>query len=346
VSFDPRHDTFADRSDDGGKPLKQRTFGAPMISLLAALIGKLKRNQVLLLATLAVVATLLGAWLFSLTQKVSLGTALYWAITTATTVGYGDVVPKPGIGRVIAVGVMLTAIPLVGAVFAALAGMTASLHIRRLLGMEQRQWRGHTLILGYSAVVPYLLESLRPSGRALVVVANMDRALVPDGVSLVSSDPANESVLRSVNPDQAREAFIAGVSDSDALLIAIHLRHLAPQLSPIVMVQSPKVAEALHDLGIRYTVAADQLVGRTVAKSLQTPHATDLIFKLLEDDEVRLIEIPVPQAWVGKPLSHVRAQYDGLILGLVTPQRMTMGLSQDPEVSAYDYLLVLEKSGR
>lgn len=212
--------------------------------------------------------------------------------------------------------------------------------------MEQRQWRGHTLILGYSAVVPYLLESLRPSGRALVVVANMDRALVPDGVSLVSSDPANESVLRSVNPDQAREAFIAGVSDSDALLIAIHLRHLAPQLSPIVMVQSPKVAEALHDLGIRYTVAADQLVGRTVAKSLQTPHATDLIFKLLEDDEVRLIEIPVPQAWVGKPLSHVRAQYDGLILGLVTPQRMTMGLSQDPEVSAYDYLLVLEKSGR
>jgi voltage-gated potassium channel Kch len=43
--------------------------------------------------TTAVMIVLLGAALFSLTEHISYGVALYWSITTATAVGYGDVTP-------------------------------------------------------------------------------------------------------------------------------------------------------------------------------------------------------------------------------------------------------------
>jgi voltage-gated potassium channel len=51
----------------------------------------------------------------------SFGKALWWSITTVTTVGYGDFYPVTNAGRVIAVLLMIGGISLVGVVTAALA---------------------------------------------------------------------------------------------------------------------------------------------------------------------------------------------------------------------------------
>lgn len=49
------------------------------------------------------------------------GDALWWATTTVTTVGYGDRFPSTGTGRLIAVGLMLCGIALIGVVTATFA---------------------------------------------------------------------------------------------------------------------------------------------------------------------------------------------------------------------------------
>ncbi|WP_264924618.1 potassium channel family protein [Streptomyces sp. A012304] len=51
----------------------------------------------------------------------TLGDALWWSFTTMTTVGYGDHAPTTGMGRVIAVGLMLSGIALLGVVTANIA---------------------------------------------------------------------------------------------------------------------------------------------------------------------------------------------------------------------------------
>ncbi|GAA2645849.1 potassium channel family protein [Streptomyces vastus] len=51
----------------------------------------------------------------------TMGDAVWWSFTTMTTVGYGDHAPKTGLGRLIAVGLMLAGIALLGVVTANIA---------------------------------------------------------------------------------------------------------------------------------------------------------------------------------------------------------------------------------
>jgi voltage-gated potassium channel Kch len=63
-----------------------------------------------------------GADCFSAAEHISYVSGLYWAVTTATTVGYGDVIPRNTVGQLIAIAVMLTTIPLLASVFALITG--------------------------------------------------------------------------------------------------------------------------------------------------------------------------------------------------------------------------------
>jgi voltage-gated potassium channel Kch len=79
------------------------------------------------LAALAAAEILVFAGIFTGTDHISYGTALYFAVETATTVGYGDVTPHSASGHVTAVIMMLTVIPTLGALF----GRAAAVHTVR-----------------------------------------------------------------------------------------------------------------------------------------------------------------------------------------------------------------------
>jgi voltage-gated potassium channel len=49
------------------------------------------------------------------------GDAMWWAVTTITTVGYGDLYPVTVVGRLVAVGIMIGGVALIGVVTATLA---------------------------------------------------------------------------------------------------------------------------------------------------------------------------------------------------------------------------------
>jgi voltage-gated potassium channel len=51
----------------------------------------------------------------------NLSDALWWAVTTVTTVGYGDHFPTTGEGRLVGLGLMLAGIALLGVVTASFA---------------------------------------------------------------------------------------------------------------------------------------------------------------------------------------------------------------------------------
>lgn len=71
---------------------------------------------------------------FAVAEHISVGNGLYWAVTTATTVGYGDVTPHNSLGKLIAVLVMLTVIPLFAATFSLFTTILTANHVSREAG--------------------------------------------------------------------------------------------------------------------------------------------------------------------------------------------------------------------
>lgn len=68
---------------------------------------------------------------FGAADHVSLPDGLYFATTTATTVGYGDITAHGWLPHVLAVLIMVTVIPLFGATFSLFTSGLAALHVDR-----------------------------------------------------------------------------------------------------------------------------------------------------------------------------------------------------------------------
>jgi voltage-gated potassium channel len=315
-----------------------------VIALLFRVLGPHHRKHIAILLAAAAGCVLIGGAAFAATQSLPFTSGLYWAITTATTVGYGDVIPHNGAGRVIASLVMLTTIPLLASVFALATGQAAANGIRRILAMRSHFPDGaYRLVIGMNQIVPAILDELVKAGVSVVLVADVDPITLPPEVHLIRGDPTEEATIRLAKPAGAEQALITGQSDGDVLVSAVLVRKQAPDLMTAALVTSPPVREALADLGIQQTMSVTGLVASTLAKSLETPHAADMVAQLVESDSHKLSEVEAGPDAVGKPLSAIRDERTGLVLGLVHNGRFTLGLADDPVVQAGDYLLLAEQ---
>jgi voltage-gated potassium channel len=313
-----------------------------VIALLLRAFGVPHRRHVIILLGAVAGVVLLGAGLFALAEDLPYTTGLYWAVTSATTVGYGDVTPHNPVGRLIASLVMLTTIPMLAAAFAIVSGAAAAAGVRRILAMHSQFPDGtYRLIIGMSPTVPSILEELAGAGIPVVHVADVDPASARSGVHVVRGNPTDEAAIARARPADAEQALITGTSDGDVLVSAVLLRKQAPALTITALVDSPSVREALHDLGVQQTVSANELLSRALAAALETPHAGEMLSALVGHRDA-LAEVEVGAAAVGRPLSAIRNERLGLVLGLVRDGKFTLGLDDDPVIAAGDRLLVAE----
>lgn len=94
--------------------------------------------------------------------------ALWWAIATVTTVGYGDRYPVTALGRLIAVGLMLVGIALIGLVTATIATWFVG-RLRDVQAAEERTEATLHDVLAELREVRARLDALEPGGSASAV---------------------------------------------------------------------------------------------------------------------------------------------------------------------------------
>jgi len=320
-----------------------------MLTAIIKLFGDHQKRHVFILAFIVLATLFIGGALFASVDHIPVTTGFYWAVVTATTVGYGDVTPTNPTGRIVAILVMLISIPALAGIFALLTGASISKGIKRLLTMNEHfPARPYTLVLGAHRSMPAVLDELLKAGDQVVLVADMDAADVRHGVHLVKGNPTEMEVLRKAKPVEAKQALIMAEKDAETLLIAVLLREEAPDLPISATVKSPSVRDALKGLGSHLLISEDELLAHTLAKSIETPHAADLMLALVASDNVFLEEIELTADDIGLTMAEAEQKYlkVGKPMALVSGSRLYLGIENNPTVGLGDTLLIMKKNHR
>jgi voltage-gated potassium channel len=158
-------------------------------------VGAILRHHSLFRVLIAAAATLfLGAWLVLLFEQNAKGSnihtypdALWWAIVTVTTVGYGDRYPTTEAARTVAVVLMLLGISLIGVLTATIASVFVKEHTD---ANKEVYKKGHADLGQQLSVISERLADIeRRLGATPADVAAVDAAAEAEPAANESAEP-------------------------------------------------------------------------------------------------------------------------------------------------------------
>jgi voltage-gated potassium channel len=258
----------------------------------------------LVLVVLVLVVATLGFYFFELRNDPTrtLFDALWWAMVTLSTVGYGDIVPITVPGRIIGMCIMATGIGIMAALTGNLASALIERRNRKNQGLLPVKTSGHSLVLGYNAHAPGLIKALAetapPSrGPAVVLVAPMTPEAfaevsvdlgLEDRLAFCRGNPAQESVLGRAAPALARTAYILSQegltpeeADQQSLLTALTFRGLAPKTRLYAEGLLETNRKHLTRAGVDVTLIRGELAGRALGAMGEHPALWHFLERLL-----------------------------------------------------------------
>lgn len=231
----------------------------------------------------AFVAHMLFTWaLFALageTKLVGLDAFPYYFMTTASTIGYGDLSPSTPLGRYIAGFVLM---PGAVALFAAVLTKTSAalLHYwkRHVMGkMNYRDMQGHTVLVGWrgaesARLVQLLLSDSATDDEGIVLVAEgMNENPMPDHIRFVAVDSyADSGAYVRASVDQAARIIVHTPSADQALAAVLAVKARQPRGHVVAHFDSTAAANLVlaHHPDVECT---RPLTAEIIARAAQDP---------------------------------------------------------------------------
>lgn len=189
-------------------------------------------NVMLRLSALIIVISLVFTFFTALAESGlqpefwNLENALWWWLSSISTVGYGDLVPITPIGKIFASGVIFSSFLILGLIVAEFTYYIKIWTNRSDLGFVDTDSENHIVILGQNAILNILLEfiKLHYPKKAVVIVSNKLDYNPYDDVIFVNGDPKRIETLNRANIINAKLAIILAdenINNPDAYTLVI-----------------------------------------------------------------------------------------------------------------------------
>ena len=285
-----------------------------------------------------------------------LSDALWWGMTTLSTVGYGDIYPETQGGRVVAVATMVLGIGLLGAVAATVASALVDFRDRGKRGLRGYAMRDHLLVLGWNdkakvAIQNFLLDT-RHRTTDVVIIANRESTPFDDPrVRFVRGLPGSLRSLRKGSAEHAGGAIVFSAdpadprSDHESALIATALRRLNPTVRIGAELVDADNIDHMTFAGCDAVIDKGTTIANLLVRSVQDIGISDVVTELLSSAVgSELYRVPVSDDIVGKTYrDYVLHMLDERVsvLGLARGQKTLLNPSPDTIIEADDEAFVV-----
>ncbi|MDK2983555.1 MAG: voltage-gated potassium channel [Thermococcaceae archaeon] len=259
----------------------------PLVRRLLKIRIKLKRSKIFALALAVVLLAIILALLYMYAEGVDFFTALYWAVITMATIGYGDITPSTALGRIIAIFASIGGIATFTAFVSILAEYFLSGSIRRMMGMHRVKFKDHYVIMGRGESVESALLELMdaisknqaPKKPIIVILPNDDerkKLTIPEEVEVIIGEFTNRETLERANIGNAGYVLLALGDDSESVFVTLMIKQLS-KAKVFVEVLKHESVPLLRQAGADRVITSRTLAGRLLASAVFEPEVVDVI---------------------------------------------------------------------
>lgn len=310
----------------------------------------------LLMASLLMAVLSLGTVGFILIEDYPPFDAFYMTLTTIATVGYTEVHPLSGAGRVF--NSMLIVIG-VSSAFLAIGMMTQTviememgdtLARRRARRMIEKL-KDHYIVCGYGRVGSGAAEELKSAGVPFVVVdrnqERVDEAL-RNGMLAMAADSTRDETLRQAGVERAKGVVAALETDADNLYLVLSAKTLNPGIRIAARTSEEESEQKLRRVGADVVFTPYSITGHRLALALLRPGVFEFLRVTSRNMglDVSIEELKVGEAseLAGKTLRQLQLRRDlGVIVLAIGKEggQMLFNPPADAELAGGDTLIAM-----
>lgn len=269
--------------------------------------------------------------------------AIYWAVVTISTVGYGDIVPTSKAGKVFALLLIISGPIVLSLITASIASIFVERKIMEGKGLETIREKDHFIVCGWNEngerVIDGILQQSKGSSPTIVLVNELNRDEVQTiqyryegkNIRFVRGNFVKEDVLARANIRRSRSAIVLAdtsgghsieKADERTIFGTMAIKSMASRVRTCAELIHAENREHLRRANVDEIIVRGESAGSLLAKASVSPGLTDSIRLLINNqDENKLWRIPVPSKYHGKSFGdlsvHFRDKYKALLLAVI-----------------------------
>jgi voltage-gated potassium channel len=268
--------------------------------------------------------------------------SLYMVVITIATIGYGEIVDlshSPG-GRVFTMFLSFAGIGIMTYIMMSLTAFVVEGELNeafRRRKMEKRigKLREHYIVCGADGVGSHVARELAATRRPYVVV-DADREKLErlhggdEGPPFIVGDATDNETLAQAGIERARGLFAVTGDDNLNMVISLSARQLNPAVRVVARCEETRNSEKMQRAGADSAVSPTRIGGLRMASEMLRPAVVGFLDVMLrrEDERLRIEELAVPAAVVGRRLAALELQRFAKLLLLAV--RHTEGWTYNP----------------
>ncbi|MBK8918896.1 MAG: NAD-binding protein [Betaproteobacteria bacterium] len=251
----------------------------------------------------------------------------YMTFITVATIGFGEIIDMSNNptarGLTVALGIlgagnlsMLFSIVTVALLETDLNGNLQRKRMEKVI----RSLKGHYLLCGFGRVGRNVAGELEATNRHFVAIDEDINRLLEykerfPGLLYLHGDASDDEILLRANLEHAKGVFAVTGDDSRNLMIVITAKQLKPEVRVVARCQEVRNIEKMRKAGADEIVSPNFTGGMRIASAMIRPHVVSFLDEMLKSEKnLRVEEIPVPAAFIPKPLGDIRLRSADYVL--------------------------------
>jgi voltage-gated potassium channel len=271
--------------------------------------------------------------------------AIWWAVVTICTVGYGDKFPVSDGGKMVGIVLMLSGIGLLSMLTATVASVLVEQKIKEGKGLKAIKENDHIVICGWNQYSEEVLSYLNRSQKdcVLVLINELTVDVIDSlkvkynrfNMTFLRGNYIQEDVLNRANIQKARFAIIMADTSSNhpidraddrTILTALTIKSLSPQIKMIAELVDAGNKTHLKRANVDEIVIRGEHMGYLLASAVDSPGLPRVFEKMLSvEDSCNLFRAAIPKEYINGTFaeisSYFRNQRNAIVVGILQEKK-------------------------